>query len=37
MMEVRTGRNVLFARHTDRFIVEHDKMDSDIEAESEMS
>ena len=37
MMEVRTGRPVLFAQHTDRFIVENGKMDSDTEAESEMS
>ena len=36
-MEVRTGRPVLFAQHTDRFIVENDNMDSDTEAESEMS
>ena len=34
-MEVRTGRPVLFAEH--RFIVENDDMDSDTEAESEMS
>ena len=33
----RTGRPVLFAQHTDRFIVENDNMDSDTEAESEMS
>ena len=33
----RTGRPVLFAKHTDRFIVENDNMDSDTEAESEMS
>ena len=37
LMEVRTGRPVLFAQHTDRFIVETDNMDSDTEAESEMS
>ena len=37
LMEVRTGRPVLFAQHTDRFIVENDNMDSDTEAESEMS
>ena len=36
-MEVRTGRLVLFAQHTDRFIVESDKMNSYTEAESEMS
>ena len=37
LMEVRTGRLVLFAQHTDRFIVQNDNMDSDTEAESEMS
>ena len=43
LMEVRTGRIVyeqppgLFTQHTDRFIVENDNMDSDTEAESEMS
>ena len=37
VMEVRTGRPVKFAQHTDRFIVENDKMDSDTDAESEMS
>ena len=37
LMEVRTGRLVVFAQHTDRFIVENDKMDSYTEAESEMS
>ena len=37
LMEVRTGRPVLFAQHTDRFIVENDNMDSYTEAESEMS
>ena len=36
-MEVGTGRPVLLAQHTDRFIVEIDNMDSDTEAESEMS
>ena len=36
-MEVRTGRLVVFAQHTDRFIVENDIMDSYTEAESEMS
>ena len=36
-MEVRTGRPVLFAQHTDRFIVENDIMDSYTESESEMS
>ena len=29
LLEVRTGRPVVFAQHTDRFIVENDKMDSD--------
>ena len=37
LMEVRTGRPVVFAQHTDRFIVENDNMDSYTEAESEMS
>ena len=37
LMEVRTGRLVLFAQHTDRFIVDHDDMDSNTVAESEMS
>ena len=36
-MEVRTGRPVVFAQHTDRFTVENDNMDSHTEAESEMS
>ena len=36
-MEDRTGRRVVFAQHTDRFIVEYDNMDSYNEAESEMS
>ena len=36
-MEVRTGRPVVFAQHTDRFTVEHVNMDSYTEAESEMS
>ena len=36
-MEVRTGRPVVFAQHTDRFIVDNDNMDSYTEAESEMS
>ena len=35
-MEVRTGRPVLFAQHTDRFIVEIDNMDYYTESESEM-
>ena len=37
LMEVRTGRPVLFAQHTVRFIVENDNMDSYTEAGSEMS
>ena len=43
VMEVRTERIVneqppgLFAEHTDRFIVENEKMNSYTEAESEMS
>ena len=37
LMEDRTGRPVVFAQRTDRFIVEHDNMDSYTEAESEMS
>ena len=43
VMEVRTVRLVneqplsLFTQHTDRFIVENDNMDSDTDAESEMS
>ena len=37
LMEDRTGRPVVFALHTDRFIVENDKMNSYTEAESEMS
>ena len=36
-MEDRIGRPVVNAQHTDRFIVENDKMDSYIEAESELS
>ena len=36
-MEVRTGRPVLFAQHTDTFIFENDNMDSDTVAESDMS
>ena len=34
LMEDRTGRPVVFAQHTDRFIVENDKMNSYTEAES---
>ena len=37
LMEDRTGRPVVFAQHTDRFIVENDNLDSYTEAESEMS
>ena len=37
LMEVRTGRPVVTAQHTDRFIVENDNMDSHTEAKSEMS
>ena len=37
LMEDRTGRAVVFAQHTDRFIVEYDNMDSDTEAESDLS
>ena len=37
LMEDRTGRLVVTAQHTDRFIVENDKMNSYTEAESEMS
>ena len=37
MMEDRTGRLVVTAQHTDRFIVENEKMNSYTEAESELS
>ena len=37
VMEVRTGRPVLFAQHTDTFLFENDNMDSDTVAESDMS
>ena len=37
LMEVRTGRPVVTAQHTDRFIVENDTMNSYTEGESEMS
>ena len=43
LMEVRTGRlgygqpPGLFTEHTDKFIIENDKMSSCTEAESEMS
>ena len=36
-MEDRTGRPVVTAEHTNKFIVENDKMNSYTEAESEMS
>ena len=36
-MEDRTGRLVVNAQHTDRFIVENDNMNSYAEAESELS
>ena len=36
LMEDRTGRPVVNAQHTDRFIVENDKMNSYTKAESEM-
>ena len=37
LVEDRTWRPVLFAQHTDRFVVENDNMDSYTGAESEMS
>ena len=37
LMKDRTGRPVVNAQHTDRFIVENDKMNSYTEAESELS
>ena len=37
LMEDRTGRLVVFAQHTDRFIIENDNMGSYTGAESEMS
>ena len=37
LMEDGTGRPVVFAQHTDRFIVENDNVDSYTAAESEMS
>ena len=37
LTEDRTGRPVVTAQHTDRFIVENDKTNSYTEAESEMS
>ena len=36
LMEDRTGRPVVFAQHTDRFIVDDDDMDSNTVAESDM-
>ena len=37
LMEDRTGRPVVNAQHTDRFIVENDEMNSYAEAQSELS
>ena len=37
LMEVRTERLVLFAQHTDRFVVDDDNMESDTAAESDLS
>ena len=37
VMEVRTGRPVVFAQHTDRFIVENDNMDSNTVTEADLS
>ena len=37
LMDDRTGRPVVNAQHTDRFIVENNNMDSDTDAESELS
>ena len=37
LMEDRTGRPVVFAQHTDSFVVENDKMNSYTEAETAMS
>ena len=37
MVEDRTGRPVVTAQHTDRFIVDDDDMDSNTVAESDMS
>ena len=36
-MEDRTGRPVVFAQHTDRFIIENDETNSYAKAESELS
>ena len=36
LMEDRTGRTVVFAQHTDRFIAENDKMNTYTEAESDL-
>ena len=36
-LEDRTGRPVVNAQHTDRFIVENDKMDSTTATESDLS
>ena len=37
LMDDRTGQPVVTAQHTDRFIIENDKMNSYTEAESELS
>ena len=37
LMQDRTGRLVVFAQHTDKFLIENDNMDSYTGAESEMS
>ena len=37
LMKDRTGGPVVNAQHTDRFVVENDKMNSYTEAESELS
>ena len=37
LMDDRTGRPVVFAQHTDQFVIENDKMNSYTEAESELS
>ena len=37
LVEVRTVRTVIFAKHTDKFIVENDEMDSYTGAESDVS
>ena len=37
LMEARTGRPVVTAQHTDKFIVDDNDMDFDTDAESDMS